>query len=480
MRTAAPLLLAALLWMPAPAHAALPKCGDVNDNGSINASDALAALQRAVDDGTELDCGPRGKLLRTGQTACFDAEGAEVSCEGSPQAGAVNRGIARSSSDNDDGTITDEVTGLVWEKLSDDGSIHDRDTLLTWEEAFDKIDQLNAAELGGHDDWRLPNAFELLTLANLGRTDPAYYAAHFAKNCEPDCSAQECSCVPSSNDSWSSTTYVAEPDRAWLVSAADGRLFSDEKSALHTVRAVRGGYIVESTGSAAGAEQAQDAGSPCGDVDLSHTVTASDALAILKAAVGQEIELRCSPRAETLQTGQTECYDSGGAQVPCAGTGQDGELRMGAPRAFRDNGDGTITDLATGLMWEKLADDGTIHDMDNAYTWADAFADKIIQLNTTMFAGYDNWRLPNIFELVTLLDLGSADTALHAIFSAKSCDDGCSVTMCSCAPSHPEQWSSSTYAAAPAMAWAMHLDDGATVPQAKSETAAVRAVRAGN
>jgi hypothetical protein len=60
-----------------------------------------------------------------------------------------------------------------------------------------------------------------------------------------------------------------------------------------------------------------------------------------------------------LKTGQTSAY----------GTGSDGNLQKGASRAYTDNGDGTITDNTTGLMWEKKSDDGTIHDKDNTYTW---------------------------------------------------------------------------------------------------------------
>ncbi|HYC56258.1 MAG TPA: DUF1566 domain-containing protein [Candidatus Binatia bacterium] len=477
-------LAGALLFSGTAAHAVSQQCGDVDGNDSITSSDALAALRAAVGSSVELDCGPRGKLLRTGQTACFDASGAVVACEGSGQEGSITRGIIRSSVDNDDGTIFDEVTGLVWEKLSDDGGIHDRDAALSWDQAFEKIDQLNAGEYAGHDDWRLPNAFELLTLANLGRSDPAYYLAHFGDDCEAECTSLQCNCPPA--DSWSSTTYVPEPDRAWLVSAQDGRLFADDKPALHAVRAVRGGFIAEIIGSQAGGRGGSAAGgavettfgSPCGDVDLSHTVTASDALAILKAAVGQPGELRCSPRAETLQTGQTQCYDSAGAVIACAGTGQDGELQSGAPRAFADNGDGTVTDLTTGLMWEKLSDDGTVHDHDDAGVWTDAFA-KIAALNAALFAGHDNWRLPNIFEAATLLDLGSADPAMQEVFD-ETCSDGCTVTTCSCAPAAERQWSSTSYAAAPAQAWTIVVDDGATDPHPKDQTAAVRAVRAGN
>ena len=71
-------------------------------------------------------------------------------------------------------------------------------------------------------------------------------------------------------------------------------------------------------------------------------------------------------------TGQMRCWegdDFPAEEVPCTGTGQDGEIQAGAPLAYVDNGDGTITDLNTGLMWEKKSDDGTIHDKDDIYTW---------------------------------------------------------------------------------------------------------------
>jgi len=58
------------------------------------------------------------------------------------------------------------------------------------------------------------------------------------------------------------------------------------------------------------------------------------------------------------RTGQTKCYDTYGTEISCAGTGQDGEIQAGVawpePR-FTDNGDGTMTDTLTGLMWTKDA-----------------------------------------------------------------------------------------------------------------------------
>lgn len=70
------------------------------------------------------------------------------------------------------------------------------------------------------------------------------------------------------------------------------------------------------------------------------------------------------------KTGQTICDNEAGTVIACAGTGQDGELQKGTSNSFTDNGDGTINDNVSGLMWEKLDnnDTGGIHDWDTTYT----------------------------------------------------------------------------------------------------------------
>jgi hypothetical protein len=58
------------------------------------------------------------------------------------------------------------------------------------------------------------------------------------------------------------------------------------------------------------------------------------------------------------QTGQTKCYDLSGTEIPCEGTGQDGDVRAGLSRPdprFTDNGNGTATDNLTGLTWTRDA-----------------------------------------------------------------------------------------------------------------------------
>ncbi len=48
----------------------------------------------------------------------------------------------------------------------------------------------------------------------------------------------------------------------------------------------------------------------------------------------------------------------------------DGTIQAGAPLSYTDNGNGTITDNITGLMWERKDDSGGLHDKDNFYAWS--------------------------------------------------------------------------------------------------------------
>ena len=134
------------------------------------------------------------------------------------------------------------------------------------------------------------------------------------------------------------------------------------------------------------------------------------------------------PAARVLKTGQTGCYDPSGSGngISCGGTGQDGELQKGLVRSYTDNGDGTVTDNQTGLTWEKKSDDGSIHDKDTLYTWSDAFSVFIAGLNTASFAGHNDWRLPNRFELESLVDLGQENPSIDAAFN-NNCIPACTV-----------------------------------------------------
>lgn len=178
-----------------------------------------------------------------------------------------------------------------------------------------------------------------------------------------------------------------------------------------------------------------------------------------------------------LQTGQVTCWDASGDKViPCAGTGQDGELRRGEPRAYRDNLDGTITDLRAALTWEKLSDDSSIHDKDRSYSWENAFK-KIDALNTPpCFAGFCDWRLPNRSELLALVDLGKRNPAVPPLFD--SCSSLCSALRCSCTAS-TFYWSSSSSVGNAQDGWVVDFGSGGASHRTKISVLRVRAVRGG-
>ena len=69
-------------------------------------------------------------------------------------------------------------------------------------------------------------------------------------------------------------------------------------------------------------------------------------------------------------------------------------------KPFVDNGDGTVTDPNTGLIWKKT--DAWL-DTQKFYTWH-AHRDYVDKINKEKFAGYDNWRIPSKSEASTLVD----------------------------------------------------------------------------
>ncbi len=71
-----------------------------------------------------------------------------------------------------------------------------------------------------------------------------------------------------------------------------------------------------------------------------------------------------------------------------------------APSRFKDNGDGTVTDPQTGLMWRQ-ADSYQL--LKKWLNWVMA-QDYLAEMNKQKFAGYDDWRLPTREEITTLYD----------------------------------------------------------------------------
>jgi hypothetical protein len=109
--------------------------------------------------------------------------------------------------------------------------------------------------------------------------------------------------------------------------------------------------------------------------------------------------------APVTKTGQTTSY----------GTGDDGDWHKGVvgltPR-FTDNGNGTVTDNLTRLVWMKNASALGVLTWANALTTANTLASGSGDLNDGSQAG--DWRLPNVRELQSLFDYGRSLPALPA------------------------------------------------------------------
>ena len=117
-------------------------------------------------------------VVDTGQDACYN-DVAEIGCPGAGEAfygqDAQYFGNQPDYADNSDGTVTDNVTGLMWTQSPDldgDGDI-DVDDKLSFDDALEYPDILNASNYCGYDDWRVPSIKELYSLMNFNGTDPA-------------------------------------------------------------------------------------------------------------------------------------------------------------------------------------------------------------------------------------------------------------------------------------------------------------------
>lgn len=164
-------------------------------------------------------------------------------------------------SDNGDGTVTDALMGLMWEKKADlDGAPapcasaaacpdpHDADNRYTYS-AGDPLGppgtaftvllaQLNAGGgFAGHTDWRLPTRTELQSLIDYAdSTGPVTYPS-FDSGCTAACSPAACSCTDGIY--WTSELVASILGNAWIIDVADGSLLSDTRDTDYAARSVR-------------------------------------------------------------------------------------------------------------------------------------------------------------------------------------------------------------------------------------------------
>jgi len=153
-------------------------------------------------------------------------------------------------------------------------------------------------------------------------------------------------------------------------------------------------------------------------------------------------------------------------------TGDDGNLRRGAKKRYYNNLDGTILDQNTGLLWVQNGDMiGTSYpdfDQDGVYSdgnvsWAHAL-DFIRLMNAGTYEnyGYKDWRLPNVMEMITIVDYGRYKPAVNPVFTNIG----------------DEYWTSTSYFADSSYGYSVATKDGLVYCRAKtSYYAKVIAVR---
>jgi len=116
-----------------------------------------------------------------------------------------------------------------------------------------------------------------------------------------------------------------------------------------------------------------------------------------------------------VDTGQTASYDDADEiSTPASGEafyGQDSQ-HDGNQADYTRNGDGTVTDNVTGLMWQQTPE------LDDKPTYAEAVAGA----KTLDLGGYDDWRLPTIKELYSLIDFRGSSFSLTAYIDTEHFD----------------------------------------------------------
>jgi len=194
-------------------------------------------------------------------------------------------------------------------------------------------------------------------------------------------------------------------------------------------------------------------------------------LGFITACGEQEIttvDIKTAP-AKLPQSGQTLCFDTGGATIFCSGTGQDGDMPRGGAWAtprFTDQNNNTILDNNTGLIWTKDANaPGPAACIPATIKKWQASLDYVTCLNVNSYLGFSDWRLPNVVELRSLANTSQSATSLW--LTAQGFTD---------LQAEP-YWSSSSAADGPSSAWGVDMGVGAVDGDDKSDNNYVWPVR---
>lgn len=294
--------------------------------------------------------------LKSGQTTSFVAG----------DDGSSQLGVARSYTNNGDGTVTDNATGLLWHKcaLGRSGeSCTGSHSGLNYAAAQSACQGLTTAG----KTWRLPTRYELETLLDFGTSGPAINVAAL-----PD------SAGSTGDEYWTTTTYTRNSNTVW-------------------------GVWIRSSGTSSG--------------------------------------------QNTGVTRTARCI-AGSAQNPLI--------------QFVDNGDGTVKEKHSGLVWQKCSVGQTNNASCSGVASTVQWTTALTTCSSLSLAG-KTWRLPSIKELTTIVNSTVASgAAIDTTVFPSTVANG--------------YWSSTTRAADSVAGWIANFTDGSVLFETKTNTGLVRCV----
>ena len=150
-------------------------------------------------------------------------------------------------------------------------------------------------------------------------------------------------------------------------------------------------------------------------------------------------------RSRIVDTAQVYCFDDQGAVIACPQRGerffgQDAQY-LGTQPAYRDNGDGTVSDLNTGLVWQKAHNAKRV-----------GYYDAKRDCESLTLGGKHDWRLPSLKELFSIADFSGSQGTGRFYLDSRYFDiayPGANEDMGREASHHPEMmgqtWTSTIY-----------------------------------
>jgi len=284
-------------------------------------------------------------IVDTAQKQCYNNSGGVISCSSSNGQDGQYKFNQPNYTDNGDGTISDNVSGLMWQKTPG--------VKMSWNSATTSASTFN---LAGHTDWRLPSIKELYSLINFNGV--------------------------TGMDAASSTPFLDTAYFNFSYGNADaGERFIDSQYWSSTE------YVSTTMG---------------GDATV-FGVNFADG------------RIKGYPKFDPMRASDKLNY------VIYVRNNSDYGKNL-----FKDNGDGTITDEATQLMWMQ-DDSGTFNagsSYDGKLTWDEA----LVWCDASIYAGHDDWRLPNAKEMQSIVDYARSpvttnSAAIDPIFNATAVTD---------------------------------------------------------